>query len=432
MGLIDGHRYAFRRSAWDGAVIPPSTVIGTQVGQLYNMWFISADNRFQVDCGPVNVDNYGQLSGVWSARFIDGATRLYWPSTPVQGQRNSNGTYTLRFSGVDGVNGTNISTDLGVILELIVNLSVTPTVGILQNVALIGTPSYHISGTITATDTIPGPVVPGSAYKGSLTGFSTLPSGSTSHELAWIIYLDGIYYYIGPDAIVRVVTCFDVTAADMAAQDWTLLTVDCVTAADTTGECGCAIDHTVFPSYPAFSTTVPPAFDPKAPNAQFGLFGCDTPGGPCACGTTGTSSDVPPVVTDSRTPPVLTVSVAVVDTDCIPPDTTAARQMRLTASLAADPSGNAPWWISVRSGLSILLLTNITSGGSTITPTFNLTGAPGETVRVAIQILLPGTGLSSINYTDVTMPSSCDVGDFLLMGGGHMLLMGGGNLTLHS
>ena len=110
------------------------------------------------------------------------------------------------------------------------------------------------------------------------------------HELAWIIYRGGLFFYL--DAEGRwVVQNDEVIREDFLAQDWTLLPPDCVSDADV---CACGPGAVNALPYPDWEDEPDPiaAFDNLNPNSALGLVNCQWQSGPCECG--GGTESVPP------------------------------------------------------------------------------------------------------------------------------------------
>ena len=116
-----------------------------------------------------------------------------------------------------------------------------------------------------------------------------MPGQSGDEMLAWFEYDAGLWYvhtWEGYELVKRVVTAADFTSADMLAEDWTVLGIECDLAQI---ECGCAGVGALerVPPYPVDEATedLTPTFDMLTPNARMGLVGC-SPGnldGSCSC-----------------------------------------------------------------------------------------------------------------------------------------------------
>lgn len=102
------------------------------------------------------------------------------------------------------------------------------------------------------------------------------------HDLAWIIYRGGLFFYL--DAEGRwVVQNDEVIREDFLAPDWTLLPPECVSNADV---CACGPGALNALPYPDWEDEPDPiaAFDPANPNAVLGLANCQWRQGNCECG----------------------------------------------------------------------------------------------------------------------------------------------------
>lgn len=110
------------------------------------------------------------------------------------------------------------------------------------------------------------------------------------HELAWIIYRGGLFFYL--DAEGRwVVQNDEVIREDFLAPDWTLLPPECVSDADV---CACGPGAVNALPYPDWEDEPDPiaAFDNLNPNSALGLVDCQWQTGPCDCG--GGTETIPP------------------------------------------------------------------------------------------------------------------------------------------
>lgn len=110
------------------------------------------------------------------------------------------------------------------------------------------------------------------------------------HELAWIIYRGGLFFYL--DAGGRwVVQNNEVIREDFLAKDWTLLPPGCVSNADV---CACGPGAVNALPYPDWEDEPDPiaTFENLNPNSALGLVDCQWQTGSCECG--GGTETVPP------------------------------------------------------------------------------------------------------------------------------------------
>ena len=100
---------------------------------------------------------------------------------------------------------------------------------------------------------------------------------SDSHELAWLVYRGGLFFYL--DAAGRWVVQNDqVGREDFLAWDWTMLPPECMYAADLSASGSGTLPGLPYPDWEDDSDPMA-AYDFANPNAAFGLVNCQWQGG---------------------------------------------------------------------------------------------------------------------------------------------------------